>query len=185
LVVRECIRARSQQQQEANVIRLMRYFLAILCLAPALALAAGPNLVLKDLDGKDHHVNEYIGQGKWTIVTVWSADCPICKRDIYHMTFFYDEHKKKDATVLGLSIDGPDNVEKARGFASDQSLNFPNLIGTPDDPSRLSGTVFIGTPTYYFFSPEGRFMTQRIGPITQAQAEEIIHDLEKQRRKNS
>ena len=165
------------------MFRLIRYFLVVSCVAPALALAAGPDVVLKDLNGKDHNVNEYIGQGKWTIVNVWSSDCPICKRDIYHMTFFYDDHKKKDATVLGLSIDGYDHRDKAQGFVNDQSLNFPNLIGTPDDPSRLSGTMFIGTPTYYFFSPEGKFMTQRIGPITQAQAEDILHDLEKQRGK--
>lgn len=161
------------------MFRLIRYFLVVVCVVPALALAAGPNVVLKDLTGKDRNVNEFIGQGKWTIVTVWSADCPICKRDIYHMTFFYDDHRKKDATVLGLSIDGYDHRDKAQGFVNDQSLNFPNLIGTPDDPSRLSGTMFIGTPTYYFFSPEGKFMTQRIGPITQAQAEEIIRDLKK------
>ncbi|HYA36994.1 MAG TPA: TlpA disulfide reductase family protein [Candidatus Methylomirabilis sp.] len=160
------------------MLRLIRYFTVLLCLAPALALAAGPDVVLKDFTGKDRNVNEFVGQGKWTIVTVWSADCPICKRDIFHMTFFHDEHRKKDATVLGLSIDGYANRDKAQGFINDQSLNFPNLIGTPDDPSRLSGTVFIGTPTYYFFSPEGKFMAQRIGPITQAQAEEVIHQLE-------
>jgi hypothetical protein len=39
--------------------------------------------------------------------------------------------------------------------------------------------MFIGTPTYYFFSPDGRFMTQRIGPVTQQQAEQILSDLEK------
>ncbi|MBI3777454.1 MAG: hypothetical protein HY274_00805, partial [Gammaproteobacteria bacterium] len=62
-------------------------------------------------------------------------------------------------------------------------LNFPNLLGEPDDPGRLSGAMFIGTPTYYFFSPDGKFMTQRIGPVTQAQAEDILRGLENQRLK--
>ena len=152
---------------------------------PALVMAAGPDFRLKDVDGKEHNVNEYIGQGKWTVVAVWSADCPICRRDIYHMTFFYDEHRKKNATVLGLSIDGYDNRAKAKGFIEDQSLNFPNLVGEPEDASRLSGATFIGTPTYYFFSPEGKFMTQRIGPVTQVQAESVIRDLEKTRQKST
>ena len=163
-------------------LRFSRW-LAVMFMIPALVMAAGPDFRLKDVDGKEHNVNEYIGQGKWTVVAVWSADCPICRRDIYHMTFFYDEHRKKNATVLGLSIDGYDNRAKAKGFIEDQSLNFPNLVGEPEDASRLSGATFIGTPTYYFFSPEGKFMTQRIGPVTQVQAESVIRDLEKTRQK--
>lgn len=152
----------------------------VLLMVPGLVLAAAPDVRLQDMDGKDHHVSEFIGQGKWTIVVVWSADCPICRRDIYHMTFFHEEHRKADATVLGLSIDGPAGRDKAKAFINDQSLNFPNLLGEPGDPGRLSGAIFIGTPTYYFFSPEGKFMTQRIGPVTQAQAEDILRGLEKQ-----
>ena len=152
----------------------------VLLMVPGLVLAAAPDVRLPDMDGKDHHVSEFIGQGKWTIVAVWSADCPICRRDIYHMTFFHEEHRKTDATVLGLSVDGQAGRDKARAFINDQSLNFPNLLGEPDDPGRLSGAMFIGTPTYYFFSPEGKFMTQRIGPVTQAQAEDILRGLEKQ-----
>lgn len=153
--------------------------LMVLLILPVLTLAAGPDVQLKDLQGKVHNVSEYVGQGKWTIVVIWSADCPICRRDIYHMTFFQDEHHKKDATVLGVSIDGYANRDKAQSFIDDQSLNFPNLIGDPDDASRISKMKFIGTPTYYFFSPEGVFMTQRIGPVTQQQAEEVIRNLEK------
>ncbi len=165
------------------MLQRIRLIVMALLMLPVLALAAGPDIVLKDLDGKDRNVNEFVGQGKWTIVAIWSADCPICRRDIYHMTFFYDEHRKTDATVLGVSIDGYANRDKARGFINDQSLNFPNLIGDPNDPGRISNTMFIGTPTYYFFSPEGKFMTQRIGPVTQAQAEDILQGLENQRLK--
>ncbi len=164
------------------MFRRIRWLVAVLMLVPALTMAAAPDIRLKDIEGKEHHVNEYIGRGQWTVVAVWSADCPICRRDIFHMTFFYDEHRKKNATVLGLSVDGYANRDKARGFIEDQSLNFPVLIGEPEDASRLSGAMFIGTPTYYFFSPEGKFMTQRIGPVTQQQAEKVIRDLEKQRK---
>ncbi|MEW6330677.1 MAG: TlpA disulfide reductase family protein [Pseudomonadota bacterium] len=161
----------------------IRWLVVLLMMAPVLAMAAGPDLRLRDVEGRERNVNEFVGQGKWTIVAVWSSDCPICRRDIHHMTFFHDEHRKKNATVLGFSIDGYHNRAKAKGFIEDQSLNFPNLVGEPEDASRLSGAMFIGTPTYYFFSPEGRFMTQRIGPVTQAQAEQILGDLEKQRQK--
>lgn len=165
------------------MFRRFSMFAVVLCLMPMLALAAGPDRVLKGFDGKDRNVNEFIGHGKWTIMAIWSADCPICRRDIYHMTFFHDEHRNKDATVLGLSVDGFANRDKAQGFVSDQSLNFPNLIGSADDAAQLGTGMFIGTPTYYFFSPEGKFLTQRIGPVTQQQAEEILRDLQKKNQK--
>lgn len=155
--------------------------LLLTLLVPAWAAAA--DVALQDFDGKTRHTNEFIGQGKWTVVVVWSADCPICKAEIYHMTFLHDEHKNKDIAVLGLSIDGPENRAHAQRFIEDQGLNFPNLIGGPDDASLLSGTLFIGTPTYYFFSPEGQFLGQRIGPLTQELAERTIGSLKAERAK--
>lgn len=163
-------------RKEIGVIQQIKRWAMALTVIPFLAFAAGPDMRLKDVDGKERNVNEFIGRGKWTVVAVWSADCPICRRDIYHMTFFYDEHKK-DTAVLGLSVDGYGDRAKARAFIEEQSLNFPNLIGEPEDAARLSRTAFIGTPTYYFFSPEGKFLTHRIGPVTQQQAEEILRDL--------
>ena len=151
--------------------------IAALLLAPMLVLAAPTDVGFKDFEGKDRRAGEFIGKGKWTVVAVWSADCPICKREIFHMTFLSDEHKGKDIDVLGLSIDGPENSKYAQRFIDDQGLNFPNLIGTPDDASLLSGTMFIGTPTYYFFAPDGKFVAQRVGPTTQDEAESAIRTL--------
>lgn len=152
----------------------IKWLALILLLPVVVALAAAPSLILKDLDGKPRNVNEFIGKGQWVIVAVWSADCPICKREIFHMTFFHDEHKNKDARVLGLSIDGYADRKKARAFIEDQGLNFPNVIGSPQDASRLGNASFIGTPTYYFFAPDGKLAGQRVGPLTQSEAEEFI-----------
>ena len=158
--------------------RINRLALALL-LVSLPAAAAGPDIVLRDFTGRPRNVNEFIGHGKWLVVVVWLADCPICKRDIHHMTFFHDEHGKKDAAVLGVSVDGYANREKALGFVADHALNFPNLIGDRGDASRFGGGPFIGTPTYYIFSPEGKYMTGRVGGQTQEQVEQIIRALKK------
>lgn len=157
-------------------MRVSKWLYLLLLLLPLSAFAAS-GIVLKGLDGKDRNLNDYIGKGKWTVVAVWSADCPICRREIYHMTFFHEEHKNKDAQVLGISVDN--NRKKAQGFVDDQGLNFPNLVGGPDDAVRIGGR-FVGTPTYFFFSPDGRLMSERVGTVTQAQAEGIISNLKAQ-----
>jgi peroxiredoxin len=156
---------------------LGRILAGLLCVLWLLPAAAAPDLVLPDVSGKPHAVSEYIGKGKWTVVAVWSADCPICKRDIYHMAFFHAAHGRQHATVLGISIDGIANRQKAAAFIEDQSLDFPNLIGDRSTPGRLTGRSFIGTPTYYVFTPEGKFVAERIGSQTQEQMEALIERL--------
>ncbi len=164
------------------MFRKLSWF-AALWFVPLLALASPPDVAFKDFDGKTRHARDYLGKGKWTVVAVWSADCPICKREIFHMTFLHDENKNKDIDVLGISIDGAENRAYAKRFIDDQGLNFPNLIGNADDASLLSGTMFIGTPTYYFFSPEGKFLAQRVGPTTQDDAENAIKQFKAERAK--
>jgi alkyl hydroperoxide reductase subunit AhpC len=112
--------------------RQILWLAALLWLVPFVSAAAAPDLVVKDFDGKARKVGEFIGNGKWAVVVVWAADCPVCRRDIHHTVAFYSEHKK-DVVVVGFSIDGYENREYARGFIRDHKLNFPNLIGTPED----------------------------------------------------
>jgi len=155
-------------------VKFARSFFLLPLLISMAVLAAVPSVPVRDVAGNPRNVNEFIGKGKWAVVVVWSADCPICKRDIHQMTFFHDEHRRKDAEVLGISIDGFANRDKVRRFVEDHALNFPNVIGTPDDASMLAGTMFIGTPTVYVFAPDGRFVSQRIGATSQEQVEAMI-----------
>jgi len=157
------------------MLRSLRTLAAALLLLPALGWAT-PDLVLKDFSGARHNVNEYIGKGKWVVVTVWAHNCPVCNAEIYQMTFFHDEHAKKDAIVLGVTIDGDEKRDKAKAFVDRHSLNFPNLIAEPEQEvlAAFGGGPFIGTPTFYIYSPQGELVAQRIGPTTQEQVEEIM-----------
>jgi peroxiredoxin len=139
---------------------------------PLLALAS-PELVLPGMDGRDRPVKEFIGHGQWTVLAIWSADCPICKRDMPEMAFFHDAHRHKDAVVVGISIDGKERAADIAQFIEDQRLDFVNLIGTPGQIAALGGP-FRGTPTYYIYSPKGNLVTRQVGPLTQEAAEEII-----------
>lgn len=89
------------------------------------------------------------------------------------MEFFHHEHRKKDATVLGVSIDG-DNIAKAKGFVDEHALTFPNLITDPGTVSDFGAGDLIGTPTYLVFAPDGSFVAKKVGPLSQQQIEELM-----------
>ena len=160
------------------MVRLLSRMFAVLLFVPAVLLAA-PNMVLKDLDAKNRNVNEFIGKGQWTVVAVWSVDCPICRRELYQMAFLHDAHRKKDASVLGISIDGMDDRKRVIEFIDEQALSFPNLIGSAKEAAELGPGYLRGTPTYYIFSPDGRLLGQRIGAQSQEQIEELLEQLKR------
>ncbi len=157
----------------------------LLMVAPLWASAASPDIVLKGLDGAARNVNEFIGKGQWTVVAIWHSDCPICRRDIHEMAFFHDSHKKtKDAIVLGVSVDGYVNKAKAQRFVDEHSLDFTNLVAEPEQIARFGAGRFVGTPTFYIYSPQGELAAKQVGPVSQEDIEEFINQSNSAAKKN-
>ncbi len=142
-------------------------------LLPWLALA-GSALTLPDIGGNPHALSEFIGHGRWTIVALWSVDCAICQREIPQIAFFHDEHRRKNAAVLGVAIDGVAERTRIKKFVGDNALGFPNLIAERGDVAEFGAGPLIGTPTYLFFSPTGKLVTWRVGSTSLTEMEKII-----------
>lgn len=140
------------------------------------AQAAAPDISLPDLQGRTHHLNEYIGHGKWVVMVFWMHDCKICASEIHHLQAFHAAHAGKDAMVLGISIDGADRANDARRFVAKHKLTFPNLLTDPDFDAlqKFGGGKFLGTPTQYLYDPLGRLVARKIGPMSRADIEGFI-----------
>jgi peroxiredoxin len=159
-------------------MRTLRWLLIFLTLPLAVWAASAPDIVLKDFNGKDVNVNQYIGKGKWVVVAIWAHDCHICNEEIHEMTAFHKTHKDKDAIVLGVTIDGIDQKKLAQGFIDKHKLPFDNLIAEPDQAVLMGfgGGAFVGTPTYYVYTPQGEIAAKNVGPVSQADIEGFIKE---------
>lgn len=158
-------------------MRRIRLLVGIFSILMASAAGAeSPSIELRGFDGKPHNVNEYIGHGKWVVVVTWAHDCHICGDEIHHMADFHQAHKGRDATVLGVSIDGYDQATLARAFADRYKLPFPNLIAEPSQEvmTQFGAGEFVGTPTYYIYNPQGKIVGQNIGPITRKEVDDFL-----------
>lgn len=149
------------------------FFIALLTTA---VYAETPDIELRGMDGKPRNVNELIGKGKWTIVVVWAHDCLLCNREIHQMSEFHKERKDKDAIVLGVSIDGMEQIQLARDFVAVHKLPFVNLVAEPEVSvmAKFDSARFVGTPTHYFYDPKGRLVGRKIGPLPRKDLEEFI-----------
>ena len=156
-------------------IRVALSMLLVSLVMPAYA-AVAPDIKAKDIDGKIQNVNQYIGKGKWTVVVFWAHDCHICNLEISQMTFFHDDHAKKDATVLGISMDGFKQVEKSKAFIERHELNFPNLLIEVNRTEfrKFGGGGYVGTPTFYLYNPAGELLAKNIGPVSPEDLEKFI-----------
>lgn len=152
-------------------------FIAIL-LNTSVVQASPSSLTLKGLDGKSHSADEYIGKGKWVLVNIWGPRCPPCVDEMAELQNFHDDHKNKDAIVLGIALDfpgfGPAIEKEVRDFTENYFISFPVLLGDANSITLLGGGLLKGTPTSLIYSPEGKLEAIRLGTVTQQLIEEYL-----------
>jgi thiol-disulfide isomerase/thioredoxin len=137
---------------------------------------------LQGLDGKAHALSEYLGKGKWTLVNIWGTRCPPCKEEIPELVLFHEEHKDRDAQVIGIAIDFPSfgyaKKQEVAEFVDDYLVEFPILLSDSSISKKLGAGVLEGLPTTYMFTPEGHLVAKQLGGITRQIIENFIHQYE-------
>lgn len=124
---------------------------------------------LTDMDGKPRDLKDYLGDGKWTVVMIWASDCHVCNSEAHQYVDFHTFHKDKDARVVGISLDGRAGKADAQQFIERHSINFPNLIGDPQQVASVyadaTGESLQGTPSFVVYDPSGKVRAADAGAI--------------------
>lgn len=124
---------------------------------------------LPGLDGKTHHLADY--RGKWVLVNYWATWCPPCLEELPDLEIFYNNHKDKDAVVLGVNMEEI-SKERLDKFLESQFLSFPILLSKPVARSELG--IIPGLPTSFLVNPEGVVVARQVGPLTAKDVEAFI-----------
>lgn len=135
----------------------------------SLAANAAQDTIFTDFNGQPRSIESFAGNGKWLVVMIWAHDCPICDQEAESYAMFHEAHKDKDATVLGVSIDGAAHKADAQAFIDRHGLPFPNIIGEPQ-PAMLyymmqTQSQFRGTPTIMVYDPNGQLVAAQAGAV--------------------
>jgi peroxiredoxin len=145
-------------------------------LAAMAAPGDGTEPPFSDFQGQPRSIESFAGGGKWLVVMIWASDCHVCNMEAEQYAHFHEAHKNRDATVLGVSIDGQEKQADAEDFIRRHDLPFPNLIGEPQTSMlyymMVSGAQFAGTPTIMVYGPDGTLMAAQAGAVPV----EIIED---------
>jgi len=139
---------------------------------------ASLNISLKSIDDSEHKLSEYIGKGKWVVLNIWGTRCPPCREEMPELVRFHDEHKNKDAIVIGIAIDFPSygyaNQNEVVSFSDDYLIDFPILLSDSRITEMIGLGRLEGLPTTYLFNPDGDVAGMQVGAINKNILEDFI-----------
>ncbi|BAO45297.1 TlpA family protein disulfide reductase [Thiolapillus brandeum] len=148
-------------------------FLLLTTTAP-LMVAEAADFSYPGLDGRIHKLSDY--QGKWVLVNYWATWCPPCLEELPELEVFHDNHKDKDAVVLGLNMEDT-RPDRLRSFVEEQFLSYPILM-VGSHPKEVLGEV-PALPTSYLVNPEGKVVARQVGPVDGKSIEAFIKNFNK------
>ena len=149
-------------------------------LAAVFALASPPLAAfeLQRMDGERTNVNDHVGDGRWTLVMLWTTDCIPCEAQKPMIGRFHDDHVDSDAHVVGIALDGPAAMAEIETLVARHAAAYPTLVAFDDvfdeQFAALAGKPFRATPTYLLYAPDGRFAGVHTGPIERERLEAVV-----------
>ena len=167
-----------------SINKIVKYlvFAVTISISP---LAYSNDAILKDIEGEEHAVSDYIGKGKWTIINLWGTKCPPCREEMPDLVQFHDKHKDSDAIVVGIAIDFPSygyaKKDEVSAFADDYLIDFPILLSNSKITQRLGLGRLEGLPTTFMYTPEGKLVGMQVGAVSKEILEKYINKYNKKK----
>lgn len=149
--------------------------LFILSLTSQVAHGTGDDPLLKNLQGGEERLSDYLGKGKWVLFNIWGPKCPPCLEEVSELVSFHDAHMDKDAIVVSLALDFPSfgyaKADQVATFVDEYFVNFTVLLGDANLAEQVTGERLLGTPSTFLYNPAGELAAIRVGTVTQEMAE--------------
>jgi thiol-disulfide isomerase/thioredoxin len=140
-----------------------------------------PELILKDLGGKDLSLSQY--KGKVVLVNFWATWCEPCQVEIPWLIEMQQKYSAQGFTVLGIAMDEEGasvvtpwvNKERFDVNGTKSQMNYPIVIGNDAAADKFGG--LLGYPTSVLITRDGKIVKRITGIIS---PEEISKSIESQ-----
>lgn len=134
-----------------------------------------PSVELKSLDGKTVNTDEFINDGKLTVVSFWATWCSPCKRELDAIADIYpDWQEDYDVDLVAITIDNSRQLTKVPGIVSSKNWDYTVLS---DSKQKLQRALNFETiPQTFLLDKDGKIVYSHNGynPGDEDHLEEII-----------
>lgn len=116
-----------------------------------------PDFTLADTAGHSYHLVDL--RGKVVVIDFWASWCGPCRVSMPYLQKLYDRYASHGLILLGL--DGGEDADTVKGFATSQKYTFPLLVG--GEPT-VTGQYFVDAyPTTIVVDRNGRIVYRSTG----------------------
>ncbi len=135
---------------------------------------------LQTLDDERTNLNNYVGNGQWSVVMLWGENCKACEEQKPLLEAFHKKYKDSRAHAIGVSIDGIENIDYIRKNIAHHGTSYTNLAVLTDvffdQFEQTTGKRYIKTPTYILYAPDGSIAGVRSGKLQFELLEQILKE---------
>ena len=158
-------------------ITVALFFLSV-CF-PGTAIAAAPATELVRIDGVKQPMSDYIGQGKWVVINVWSPTCSACVKELPAIEAFRKKHAD-DVQMLGVTIDFPSfgygKIDILNEFLQKTPIHYPLFLADIESASEVIGNWLVAIPLMAIYHPDGRVLARWPGYVDINEIEEFMRN---------
>jgi thiol-disulfide isomerase/thioredoxin len=91
-----------------------------------------PSLILNDLEGKEHNLNDW--RGKVIMLNFWATWCGPCQIEIPYFMKYQQNYAGQGLQIIGIGLD---DVQKLRNYVRTLGINYPILRADPETQYEL------------------------------------------------
>ncbi|MDD3038195.1 TlpA disulfide reductase family protein [Bacteroides sp.] len=128
----------------------------------------------KDANGEPLKLSNFVGKGKYTLVSFWSRSCGGCRVEIPIIAEIYKQFGNKELEVVGVAVnEGSVSTKKA---IKELNVIWPQLFETGSQPYELYGFSYI--PQIMLFGPDGTIIARNLrGDGIKVKVKEVLKPL--------
>ena len=104
-----------------------------------------PEMILKDVNGKNINTANYSKNGKITVISFWATWCTPCKKELTNINdnMLSDWKGKYDVVMVAVCTDDSKNLLKVKPFVDGQGWDFDCLLDVNKDLQRSLNALLI------------------------------------------
>lgn len=156
------------------------FALLLMICSSVLARADAMQMQLVNIQGEQEPLSNYIGQGNWVVVNVWSPSCSACVLELPRLKQFMQ--RNPGVPVLGITLDFPSfgygDMNILRDFVSTTPLDYPLFLADHAQASEAIGRHLVGIPLVAIYRPDGKPVARWPGVIEINEIEKLIKTYE-------
>ena len=116
------------------------------------------DFAIKDTEGKDVKLSDYVAKNKYTLVDFWASWCVPCRHEMPNVKRNYEAYKSKGFGVVGVSTDK--DLDAWKKAIDDLGLTWPQTSDKESDFQATKMYGIVGIPATILIDQEGTIVAR-------------------------